>query len=260
MNFKLTKLIILLSVFSFSLPCFAKEKTITVVYNNVSYNNDLTCAWGMSCFIDGIGKGILFDTGGDGEILLFNMEKLEIDPESIDVVVLSHIHADHMGGLWDLLEKNNKISVYLPGSFSTSFKDRASKITRVVISVDKPIKICEGVWSTGQLGTWIKEQSLIINTEKGLVVVTGCAHPGIVNIVEKAKDMFENKVYLVLGGFHLISYNENQVREIIRQLKDLGVQKVGPSHCTGGGPIELFRQAWGEDFVNLGCGAKIKIP
>ncbi|MCK4529142.1 hypothetical protein KAW18_17390 [candidate division WOR-3 bacterium] len=56
-----------------------------------------------------------------------------------------------------------------------------------------------------------------------------------------------------------MSYSENQVMEIIRQLKDLGVKKVGPSHCTGGKPIELFREAWGEDFIELGCGVKINI-
>ncbi len=257
---RLIKFIILSLVFFLAFPCLAKEITITVTYNNIPYNKDLICAWGMSCSIEGIEKSILFDTGGDGGILLSNMEILGIDPAMIDVVVLSHIHGDHVGGLWSILEKNNKILVYLPEAFSKSFKQRASKIARKVISVDKPIKICEGVWSTGQLGTWMKEQSLVINTEDGLVVITGCAHPGIVNIVKKAKDIFQNQVYLVLGGFHLISYNESQVREIIRQLKELGVKKVGPSHCTGEIPIELFKKAWGEDFVNLGCGAKIKIP
>ncbi len=260
MNFKLTKLIILLLVFSFFLPCFAKDITITVVYNNVPYNKDLTCVWGFSCFIEGLEKNILFDTGGDGKILLFNMKKLDINPDEIDAVVLSHIHGDHVGGLWSILEENNKILVYLPQLFPTSFKDRASRIAREIISVTKPIQICEGVWSTGQLGTWIKEQSLVINLDEGLIVITGCAHPGIVNIVKRAMDMFQNQVYLVFGGFHLISYTESQVREVISQLKELGVRKVGPSHCTGGRPIELFKEAWGKDFINLGCGAEIKIP
>ena len=141
-----------------------------------------------------------------------------------------------------------------------SLKDRIRKKAAEVISVDKPIPICKGVWTTGQLGTSIKEQSLVINIESGLVVIAGCAHPGIVNVVKKAKDMLENEIYLALGGFHLMSYSEGEVKEIIRQLMKLGVKKVGPSHCTGERPIELFRQAWGEDFVNLGCGTKINIP
>jgi len=242
------------------MPCFAEEITITVTYNNIPYNQDLTCAWGMSCFIDGLEKHILFDTGGDGRILLSNMEKLGINPEDIEVVVLSHIHSDHVGGLWDVLNINNNISVYLPASFPEGFKQRAKQTAEEIISVDEPVRICEGAWSTGQLGGRIKEQSLVINTKKGLVVIVGCSHPGIVNIVKRAKDMFEQAVYLVLGGFHLTSYNEMGIGEIIRQLKELGVKKIGPSHCTGEGPIELFRQAWGKDFVNLGCGASIKIP
>ena len=260
MTLRLIKFAILFSFLSSSLPCFAKEINITIAYNNVPYDEGLTCAWGMACFIEGMQKNILFDTGGDGNILLSNMKKLNINYDNIDIVVLSHIHGDHIGGLWSILEKNNTISIYLPHSFPGSFKDRVSRITGRVISVIEPIRICDGVWSTGELGSWIKEQSLVIITEKGLVVITGCAHPGVVNIVKKAKAMFEKDVYLVLGGFHLMSYSEGQVREIIRQLNELGVKKVAPSHCTGGKPIELFRQAWGEDFVNLGCGAKIKIP
>lgn len=244
----------------FSLVCFAKDINITAIYNNVPYNKDLTTSWGISIFIEGLEKSILFDTGADGSILLSNMEKLEISPEEIETVVLSHIHLDHIGGLEAILEKNDKLYIYLPSSFSRDFKNNVRKKAKEVISVKDPIKVCKQVWSTGELGTSLKEQSLVINTKKGLIVITGCAHPGIVNIVRFAKDYLKKDVYLVLGGFHLMAYSENQVNEIIRQLKDLGVKKVAPSHCTGGRPIELFKEAWDEDFIELGCGAKIKIP
>lgn len=187
------------------------------------------------------------------------MEKLEISPKDIETVVLSHIHLDHIGGLEAILEKNDKVYVYLPSSFSRDFKNNVRKKAKEVISVKDPIKVCKQVWSTGEFGTSLKEQSLVINTKKGLIVITGCAHPGIVNIVRFAKDYLKKDVYLVLGGFHLMAYSENQVNEIIRQLKDLGVKKVAPSHCTGGRPIELFKDAWNENFIELGCGAKIKI-
>jgi len=253
------KKIFVLFIILFTTQCYAQDVTITVVYNNVPYDKNLVTRWGISLFIQEGEKDILFDTGGEGTVLLSNMAKLKIDPKDIDIVVLSHIHGDHVGGLWSILEKNNKFSVYLPQSFPRNFKDRAIKMSKEVISVDEPVKICRRVWSTGELGTWMKEQSLIIDTKNGLIVITGCAHPGIVNIVKKAKDIFEKNVYLVLGGFHLMAYSENQVKELIKQLKQLGVKKVGPSHCTGGRPIELFKQAWGKDFFELGCGAKIKI-
>jgi 7,8-dihydropterin-6-yl-methyl-4-(beta-D-ribofuranosyl)aminobenzene 5'-phosphate synthase len=256
---KLNKGLILLIAFLFSTPCFAQDISITVVYNNVPYDRELTTSWGISCFIEGLEKTILFDTGADGAILLDNMKKLEIDPMKIDIVVLSHIHADHTGGLWDLLKKNSKVTVYFPESFPADFKNKAEGLCREIIPVHQPLNLCKQAWSSGELGGWIKEQSLIIDTPKGLIVITGCAHPGIVNIVKSAKGFLKKDVYLVLGGFHLIAYSENQVEQIIGDLKELGVKKVGPSHCTGGKPIELFRKSWGEDFIDLGCGAKVKV-
>ncbi len=253
------KILFIFLLFLFSLVCFAKDINITVIYNNIPYDKDLTTSWGISIFIEGLEKSILFDTGADGSILLSNMEKLGIDPKKVETVVLSHIHLDHIGGIGAILEKNNNVSVYIPSSFPADFKDNIKKMAKEVISVKKPIKVCEQVYSIGELGSWIKEQSLVIDTKKGLIMITGCAHPGIVNIVRFAKDYLKKDVYLVLGGFHLMAYSENQVNEIIRQLKDLSVKKVGPSHCTGGRPIELFREAWDKNFIELGCGAKVKI-
>ncbi len=256
---KLNKYLLLLISFLLSTPCFARDVVITVVYNNVPYDKELTAGWGMSCFIEGLEKTILFDTGGDGSILLSNMAKLEINPAEVDTVVLSHIHADHIGGLWGFLETNNQITVYFPRSFPAGFKSKAESLCRKIVPVDEPVEICDGVFSTGELGGPIKEQSLVIDTPKGLIVITGCAHPGIVNIVRFAKNYSGKNAYLVLGGFHLMAYSESQVEQIIKDLKELGVRKVGPSHCTGTRAIELFREAWGEDFIELGCGAKVKI-
>ena len=249
------KKIILILMICFS-PILADKIVITILYNNISYNEDLTTAWGFSCFIKGTEKNILFDTGGDGKILLENMEKLNISPEEIDIIFLSHIHQDHVGGVWYILKKNNKVTVYLPKSFSEQFKERVKKTGAEFIAVDNTIKICGNIYSTGELGGfWLKEQSLIIDTKKGLIVVTGCAHPGVANIVKKANELSDKNVYLVMGGFHLMAYSEKDVKKIIKELKKMKVEKVGPSHCTGGRPIELFRESWGEDFFDLGCGA-----
>ena len=253
------KNILIFLIVLFTASCYAEDITITVTYNNVPYDENLATDWGISLFIEGLEKDILFDTGGNGKILLSNMTALGIDPGDVDIIVLSHIHGDHVGGLWSILEKNNKISVYLPRSFPEDFENRANKICKEVISVGKPVKICRRVWSTGELGAWMKEQSLVIETSKGLVIITGCAHPGIVDIARFVKSYLEKDIYLVLGGVHLMAYSESQVKDIIGQLKQLEVEKVGPSHCTGGRPIELFKEVWGENFLNLGCGARIKI-
>jgi 7,8-dihydropterin-6-yl-methyl-4-(beta-D-ribofuranosyl)aminobenzene 5'-phosphate synthase len=258
--FKMFRIIISLLLFNaISLSCLAREVILTITYNNFPFNKDLSTGWGLSVFIEGLEQTLLFDTGGDGSILLSNMKKLKIDPAEVEVVIISHIHHDHVGGLDLLLKKNNKVSVYLPSSFPDDFKNKIKSKTGKLSTVKELHKICENVWSTGELGTSIKEQSLVINTKKGLIIITGCAHPGIVNIVKFVKNHFKEDIYLVLGGFHLISYSDSEVKEVIKQLKNLKVKKIAPSHCTGERATELFKKAWGKNFVESGCGAKIKI-
>ena len=109
------------------------------------------------------------------------------------------------------------------------------------------------VRATGELGTAIVEQSLIVETDKGLVVITGCAPPGIVEIVRRAK--VYGVVYLVMGGFHLGDKSAREIETIIADLKRLGVRQVAPSHCTGDEAIQLFRAAFGADSILVGAGA-----
>jgi len=234
-----------------------KDISITVSYDNNPYKEKLTSAWGFSCVIRGTEKTILFDTGGDGSILLTNMGELDLNPKEIDLVVLSHIHGDHIGGLPSFLEKNPEVAVYLPKSFPKGFKDRVKEYGAKIVEVQGPLKICEGVYSTGEMGTWIKEQSLIIHTEKGLIVITGCAHPGIVKIVDKAKDLVKGDVLLVMGGFHLGGESKGEIENIVSSFRKLGVSYVGPCHCSGDAARQLFKEEYGENFMNVGVGRVI---
>ena len=245
-----------------SAPGSAEPSTLklTVVFNNVSYNQRLETAWGFACVIEGLQKNVLFDTGGNGRILLSNMKILDIDPAIIDLVVLSHFHGDHTNGLESFLRVNPGVTVYMPESFPDSFQASVGTLGADVIPVGGPLKIFDIVHTTGEMGSSIIEQSLILDTSKGLVVITGCAHPGIVDIVKKAGQLLDKEIYLVIGGFHLNQMTAEQVREIIREFKELGVKKVGPTHCTGDQAIALFRQAWGDDYVESGCGAVIELP
>jgi 7,8-dihydropterin-6-yl-methyl-4-(beta-D-ribofuranosyl)aminobenzene 5'-phosphate synthase len=234
-----------------------KDLTITIVYDNNPYKQGLETAWGFSAFIAGPEKTILFDSGGDGSLLLSNMEKMEIEADSVDVVVLSHIHGDHTGGLVSFLKKNFDVAVYLSESFPTKFKDKVQDNGAKVVEVDQPIKICSNVHSTGQLGKWIKEQALIIRTEKGLIVITGCAHPGIVNIVNAAKDLVKEDMLLVMGGFHLEWAGKSKIEKIISSFKQLGVRYAGPCHCTGEKARSLFEEYFGKKYINVGAGRVI---
>jgi 7,8-dihydropterin-6-yl-methyl-4-(beta-D-ribofuranosyl)aminobenzene 5'-phosphate synthase len=138
---------------------------------------------------------ILFDTGGDGRLLMDNLTTLGVDPRAIDAVVLSHVHSDHTGGLDQLLAANDRLTVYLPKSFPASFKAR---IHNPVIDITEARLIAAGVRTTGEVGTVIVEQSLIIG-RIWANRVNGCA-PGIVEIVRRAKPW---RCLLVMGGFHL---------------------------------------------------------
>ena len=242
--------------------------TITIVYDNNPYKEGLETAWGFGCVITGAEKTILFDTGGDDSILLNNMEKLAIDPNGIDTVVLSHIHGDHTGGLHSFLEKNSDVTVYLPKSFPKKFKDNVASCGAKIVEAEQALKICENVYSTGQLGKLIKEQSLIIRTEAGLVVITGCAHPGIVKIVNSAKDLLKDDILLpapvapaqvtqaqvVMGGFHLEWATKGKIEKIISAFKQLAVQYAGPCHCSGDKARSLFEKHFGKNYISIGVG------
>ena len=233
------------------------DLTITVVYDNNPYKEGLETAWGFSCLITGTEKTILFDTGGSGSLLLNNMAKLAIEPNSIDTVVLSHIHGDHTGGLSSFLEKNPKISVYLPQSFPKRFKDNVQTYGAKVVEVEQSLKICENVYSTGQLGKLIKEQSLVIQTNKGLIIITGCAHPGIVSIVDTAKELVKDDVLLVMGGFHLEWAFAGKIEKIISAFEQWHVRYVGPCHCSGRRARTLFEEHFGKNYINIGVGKVI---
>jgi 7,8-dihydropterin-6-yl-methyl-4-(beta-D-ribofuranosyl)aminobenzene 5'-phosphate synthase len=142
----------------------------------------------------------------------------------------------------------------LPESFPEDFKEDVKGYGAKVIDVHGPLKICGHVYSTGEMGTGIKEQSLIVKTEKGIVVMTGCAHPGILEIVKRAKDLTEDIVLLVTGGYHLGGKDKGEIEEIIKGFRKLGVRSVGPCHCTGDKARQLFELEYQENYINVGVG------
>jgi 7,8-dihydropterin-6-yl-methyl-4-(beta-D-ribofuranosyl)aminobenzene 5'-phosphate synthase len=229
---------------------------IIIAYDNNPFDPRLKTAWGFSALIEYHGQTLLFDTGGDGSILLENMQVLGIDPTRIQFVVLSHAHGDHTGGLIALLDDDSKPAVYLLPSFADAYKQQIRQLTQVS-EVTPGQVIADGVLTTGEISGNIPEQALLVRTENGLVIVTGCAHPGTVQIVERAIDLTGDPVYLVLGGFHLGSENEGVISNIIADFKQLGVRKVAPCHCTGEHANAMFADEYGLAFVQVGVGTTI---
>lgn len=231
---------------------------ISIVYDNTAYDPRLKAKWGFVALVEYDGHILLFDTGGNGPTLLKNMELMGVNPQSVEAILLSHEHGDHTDGLHHLLIKGIKPTVFVPEGFTTSFKDNVAAQTELV-EVDGPLEIFPGVHSTGQLGTSIHEQALVLETSVGTVVVTGCAHPGVVNMVGRAKEIFFGEISLVVGGFHLRNASTLSIKRIIEQFRELGVQQVTPTHCTGEKAIRLFAEAYGENYLQGGVGQIIVI-
>jgi 7,8-dihydropterin-6-yl-methyl-4-(beta-D-ribofuranosyl)aminobenzene 5'-phosphate synthase len=190
--------------------------------------------------------------------LLANMTEMGIDPAGITTVVLSHAHGDHTGGLGGLLGTGVRPTVYVPRSFPARFKADVRSLTTLV-EVHGPVEIRPGIHTTGEVGSRLVEQALVVETGDGLVVVTGCAHPGVVEMVRRAKESVGGEVYLVMGGFHLGGTSQRRVKAIIADFRQLGVQRVAPCHCTGDRAIRVFAEEYGGDFIKNGVGMVLEI-
>jgi len=179
---------------------------ITIIYDNMPpLKKGLQADWGFAALVEaGRERKILFDTGANGEILLSNMGILGIEPTSIDEVFISHPHLDHVGGLPRFLDQNNAVKVWVPPSMGEGIYEKETAV------VQGPIQIHKGIYSTGELEGI--EQSMAVETSSGLVLVVGCSHPRMKNILGSASQF--GKVYGIVGGLHSTSPES---------LKDLGL-------------------------------------
>lgn len=233
---------------------------ITILYDNYCALEGTKTDWGFSCLVEGADKTILFDTGTQGDILWHNIKALKVDIDKVDLIVISHMHGDHTGGLNSVLEKNPRVTVYLPASAPEAFVQGVQKAGASVERAKDPQEISRNVYLTGEMRGPANEQSLFLETSQGLVIVTGCAHPGIVSIIKKAMEIIPKKPYAVLGGFHLGGKSKEEILAIIQEFRKAGVSKCGPTHCTGDQAIGLFKEEYGQDFLAMGTGRVLEFP
>ena len=186
---------------------------ITIIYDNCTVKEGLKTGFGFSSLIETEkAPPLLFDAGADGATLLHNMKQLGIEPGRIGTVVISHHHYDHTGGLSAILEKNKHTVIYAPASTVVKLPGRKT------FPVNQSVQILETVFSTGELQAI--EQSLAVKTGRGIVVVTGCSHPGVGLILDAASR--HGEVYGIIGGLH-------GFRDFSRLD---GLCLICPCHCT----------------------------
>lgn len=230
--------------------------------------------WGFAALVEVDGHKILFDTGAHPRTVLENAHDLKVDLSDVEDVVLSHFHPDHTGGLLTLrreLSKINPLALSRAHVGAGIFSPRRGIGTNKFIAVkddyeatggkfivhDKPQEIVPGVWFTGPVprpnveknyqdglevevdGKWIadnvpEDSSLVFNTAKGIVLLSGCGHAGVVNTLQYARNFLRAApVYAAVGGFHLLEAPDDKVVWTAGKLKDFGVTQILGAHCTG---------------------------
>jgi len=231
---------------------------VKIIFDKDAVNKDLRTGWGISYLV---GDNVLFDVAEKGEYLLNNLKVLGIDIKKIEKVVISHNHWDHRAGLWDLLKVKSDIIIYACSDFIEEFKDKLKSYK--VKKVDGFEEIAKDIYTTGCFNVLYKdknlmEQSLIVRSDKGISLLCGCSHPGILEIINKAKELFpKEKIYSYIGGFHLMDKEPRFIRYIGQKIKEAGIEALGPSHCSGFKAASILGELLKGKLFEVKVGAEI---
>jgi len=212
--------------------------------------NRKTLRWGISFLVG----DVLFDAFGREDIFRKNIKRFGIDLSRVKHVVISHEDWDHIAGLGDFLKTHPKAQVHICKKTGKTLKGLIRSNHGSLIEVSRPCQISRGIFSLGQMRAdtgrgILYEQALIVKSQMGFSVITGCAHPGIVCIVRRAVKIFGKKIYAVCGGFHTKDNTPEENKKVIAELQALGIKRVIPLHCTGTAARQLFQKAYGRGFT-----------
>lgn len=266
---------------------------VTILVDAFGRPSSLRMDWGFSAFVEYGGKRILFDTGNNTEIFAHNVRALGTDLTRLDFVVISHRHGDHTAGLRHLLRVNPRVRIYAPadeyfgGPTPPQFYRRAAPSLPShmryfggtppenvphgsvwseanVVRVSSVTEIAPGIRlipaGSQEPGTALPELSLSIRTPRGEVLIVGCSHPGIENILEAAS-AGRQRVHIIIGGLHWLTMPEAEIERLAATLHDRWrVEEVAPGHCTGEPAFVALQRVFGDRYRYAGVGTVIDIP
>lgn len=251
----------------------AKINITVLCENETSSKNSKLCQseWGLSLYIQINEKNILFDSGNTN-LFFRNSRALGIDIEDSDLIVFSHHHWDHINGLSKHRFKEKKTLIAHPDVFDKISKAMFNYFNKEfkIIAAKKPLEVFDKIYFLGEIprkmsfekGThkadlMLDDSALAIKTEKGTVVITGCSHSGICNICEYAKEITQQKLYAVIGGFHLSEDNAEVVDKTINYFKVEKTELLYPMHCVDFPTLVRFYNEF--QMIKYGTGDKIII-
>jgi 7,8-dihydropterin-6-yl-methyl-4-(beta-D-ribofuranosyl)aminobenzene 5'-phosphate synthase len=272
----------------------ATREQITILYDAFGKPGLMQKDWGYAALVEYGGKRILFDTGNSPSILAQNAKTKRVDLSKLDLIVMSHRHGDHMGGLAYVLRLNSRVRIYapkegfgvygadLPGTFyrrdgSLPLEQRyyggaPPEILRFGSAwpaanfqlIDNSAEVMPGIHLitlvSTQPGTLeMRELSLAIKTPDGVVLVVGCSHPGIERIVEAATSV-DTRIRLIVGGLHLVVSSDPDIEKVVTALHDkFKVDYIAPGHCTGEPAFAALKKAFGDRYLFAGLGDSIRL-
>lgn len=274
-------------------------KITTIIENTRPLDSNLECEHGLSFFLEYDGKKIIFDTGSKGKNFLENAEKLDLDIKNADYMILSHGHYDHTGGVLPYVDNygNNFKLIINPSVFYPRYKYNGKKKVDIGIPFtredlekrDVDMILSEGIetitdkisvisgfslhpeYRMEDNGLFCQEKGvekkdfmhgesvLVMKHEKGLVLLIGCSHSGVVSIIEKVRKLYGERIYAVIGGTHLVVASPGFIDRTVSYFKDSEIEKVGVCHCNGEKAGLVFKEKIPDRYFRITTGKVINI-
>jgi 7,8-dihydropterin-6-yl-methyl-4-(beta-D-ribofuranosyl)aminobenzene 5'-phosphate synthase len=234
--------------------------TLKVVFDNRTARPGLQTGGGFACAVEGGRKLLLFDTGADAIVLFSNMRRMGLEPADVGTVVISHSHYDHAGGLLSLPMEAPDVEVYLPpDDYPAGSRRHLESCGARPADGSNGQEIAPGAFLIHTTANGMKEQSLVLKTQQNTVLLTGCAHPGIVEVAENTLKTLGVSSLVAVGGFHLRGDDALRFAEIGAKLKEMGVEGVAPAHCTEDTARDTLRSIFGQKYLDIGLGSEIDL-